>query len=378
MPLDNNEWDLVRLLVTEHITGTSDPYGAVQMHFPQEAPGWGIKSAPAEYAVTIVEAARNASLREPNPLPIRLLQVLLHLPAMDVSMQRPLLVGLLDRLVKAKDALDREDPFSALILPVSGEIFIDRTQTRKLLASLFKPDPAKPEPVAMRVVGEKKSGKSYTYSFILHLSALPGVTPVHLMLSRSSTAEDILRDLSVQIAGPRDKPESVGDPVKRLKYWARWIVCHAVRYNPPCSWWFVLDQCNELDPSSDAVELIAQLSVAIRELPATTRQRPRLVLLGYGDDLADLQLPPKQIYEDVVRIVSETDLRHFFERVFRDIDNERRPDRVSDGEGIAKLVEVAVRQVIEDAKMGAAGGKPYMPELRRAAEEAVRVYEHSS
>lgn len=375
MSLDEEEWDLVRCLVIDHLIGTPDPYGTLRMYFPDEVSGWQVSPVPARYAATIVESARRAPMSDPDPLAIRLLRVLLSISAIKVSAQQPQVQGFLDRLLKAKDALDADDPFRALILPRTGESFIDRTQTRTLLASLVRPDPTKPEPVAMRVVGPKKSGKSYTFSFILHLSEPRGITPVRVMLSRSSTAEDILRELSVPLVGPGEKPDPVTEPMKRLRHWAQWIVSHVERHNPPGSWWFVFDQCNELDPNSDAVEFIAQLAIAIREMTGPRLKRPRLVLLGYCDQLADLQLPRRQVYEDIVKIVSEADLRAFFGCVFREKDETRRPGSAPDEERMAKLVEVTVRHVVEEATTAAAMGTPYMKALGIAAEEAVDVYD---
>jgi hypothetical protein len=277
-------------------------------------------------------------------------------------------------LLSAKELLDAIDPFRVLILPGTGESFIDRAQTRALLALLAEPDPAKPEPIAMRVVGAKNSGTSHTYSFILHLSASRGITSVRIMLSRSSTAEDIVRDLALYVAEPGVKPDPVTDSMKRLRYWAQWIVRQAARCNPRRRWWFVFDQCDELDPNSDAVELIAQLAVAIREMTGPGLERPRLVLLGYDDRFADLQLPRRQVYKDTVKPVGEAEVRDFFGCVFRDIDRTRRPGVAPDDERIAKLVEVAVRRAVEDAEKAAAAGTPYMQALGFAVEEAVNEY----
>ena len=377
MLLDDKEWDLVRCLVTDHLTGTPDPDRTLERYFPGEVADWPFSQDPARYAATVVESAQLASLSDPHPLSIRLLQALLSIPAIKGSIQQPQVQGFLDRLLSAKELLDVCDPFRALILPGTGESFIDRTQTRALLALLAEPDPAKPEPIAMRVVGAKgakNSGTSYTYSFILHLSASRGITPVRVMLSWSSTAEDIVRDLALHVAERGGKPDPVTDSVKQLRYWARWIVLQAARCNPRRRWWFVLDQCDELDPNSDAVELIAQLAVAIRETTGPGLERPRLVLLGYDDRFADLQLPRMQVYTDTVKPVGEAEVRDFFDCVFREIDRTRRPGVAPDDEQIAELVEVAVRRAIEDAEKAEAKGTPYMQALGFAVEEAVNEY----
>ncbi len=120
--------------------------------------------------------------------------------------------------------------------------------------------------------------------------------------------------------------------------------------------------------------MIAQLAVAIREMTGPGLERPRLVLLGYDDRFADLHLPRRQVYKDVVQPVGEAEVRDFFGCVFRDIDRMRRPGVAPNAERIAKLVEVAVRQVVEDAEKAAAAGTPYMQALRFAVEEAIDAY----
>jgi hypothetical protein len=236
--------------------------------------------------------------------------------------------------------------------------------------------------VVLRVVGEEQTGKSYTYSFIHHLSVSRSFTPVRLILDRSSTAEDILRDLSLYVARNGDTPRQVDDPVKRMRHWAQWLVEQARHSAAPQSgWWFVFDQCNELDPSSDAVELIAQLAIAVREMTVQPGGlRPRLVLLGYGDQLADLQLPRKQVVVDTVDTVGQSELCDFFSRVFRSVEHQRRPEAAPDEGRLDKMVEVAVQQVLEDAAQAvaeaAANGRSlsFMDALGTATEEAVDVY----
>ena len=139
MLLDDNEWDLVRCLVTDHFTGTPDPCRMLERYFPGEVTDWPFSEDPARYAATVVESAQMASLSDPHPLSIRLLQALLSIPAIKVSVQQPQVKGFLDRLLSAKELLDVFDPFRALILPGTGESFIDRAQTRALLALLEHP-----------------------------------------------------------------------------------------------------------------------------------------------------------------------------------------------------------------------------------------------
>lgn len=373
MPLDDNEWDLVTCLVADHLLGSADPYGELKTYFPNEVAAWPTSPVPAKYAATVIRFAKMTPLSEPQPLPLRLLETLLRIAAVQVSPDVTKLRAFRDRLLQEKAALAAADPFGAMILPGTGEVFIDRAPSRALLASLVAAN-TMPEPVALRVVGEAKSGKSYTFSFILHLSAPRGIVPVRLMLSRSSTAEDILRDLSIHLAERDEKPDPVTDPVKRLRHWAQWIVRQAARADPPRTWWFVFDQCNELDRNSDAVELIAQLAVAIREMTVAGVPRPRLVLLGYGDEFADLQLPRRQIYLDRVARVGDGELRDFFTCVFRQIDADRGVPPTTDTAVLAELVDVAVQQVLQEAQLAAGAGIPYMKALGLAVEDAVDEY----
>ena len=144
-----------------------------------------------------------------------------------------------------------------------------------------------------------------------HLSPWCRINPVKVDADRA-TAADVVRDLAVRIH-PDLRPDPVDDPTKRLRYWALWLVEQARRAQGRPWWWFVFDQCNELDPGSDVVEFIAQLAIAIKEMtPAPGEKRPRLILLGYDEHLADIPLPRKQVHPDQVRRASESDVRTFF------------------------------------------------------------------
>jgi hypothetical protein len=374
MPLADSAWGHITCLVADHLISGPDPVGTVKLQFREWA-SWPWNPAPGTYAATIVRHAQLASLTDPDPLPIRLLEALLRIDAVAVSQDQPQLQRYLDTLRKEKAALDSDDPFSSLIFPGSGEAFIDRVQSRAFISTLVTPEAGKPEPVALRVVGEQQTGKSYTWWFIVHLATARGIKPVRVVLGRSSTAEDILRDLSLKVAIGDEQPDPVADPVKRLRHWAQWLVGQAARHDPGRTWWFVFDQCNELDENSDAVELIAQLAVAIREMTGDGVRRPRMILLGYGDEYADLQLPRKQVFVDQVAPVTEAELRDFFRAVFREIDRRCRPDQMPDDDELAGLVDVAVDQVLQEAGAAVAEGTPFMTAVRRAVEETVDVYE---
>lgn len=229
----------------------------------------------------------------------------------------------------------------------------------------------------MRVTGEPRLGKSYTYSFILHLSGFVSVQPVPVYLDESYTAADILRDVSTKIAPVGAEPRSVDDPAKRLAHWADWIVARANESTEDRAFWFVFDQCNDLDPNSDAVELIAHLartikSPAVRE-PARTL-RPKLILLGYDDQLPDLGLPPKQVVVDHVTEVDHDELTRFFTQVFHEIHHDAHPDEEPDEQVLDSRVADSVQRVTADAKEATSAGQCYMEALAESAADAIDLY----
>ncbi|MFC7496299.1 MULTISPECIES: hypothetical protein [unclassified Nocardioides] len=378
MPLDEGEWDTVQGLVEDYLVGTADPYGALKDLFPDLVAQWTITAVPARNARYIVLRARNVAPGDPDPFSIRLLDGLLRIKEIGLlqATEFDRLRDFRDRLERERQAFAKLDPFAARVLG-SGEIFINRVSTRKLLRDLTKPEPKRPVPLAMRVIGESRLGKSYTYSFILHLSGFVSVQPVPVYLDESYTAADILRDVSTKIAPEGAEPRSVDDPAKRLAHWADWIVARANESTDDRAFWFVFDQCNELDPSSDAVELIAHLarvikSPAIHE-PARTL-RPKLVLLGYNDQLPDLGLPPKQVFVDTVTEVDEHELTRFFDHVFREVHEEVHPEEAPDEAQLASQVADSVQRATEDAKEATTLGQCYMEALAESAADAIDLF----
>ena len=378
MPLDEGEWDTVQGLVEDYLVGTADPYGALKDLFPELVAQWTITQVPAQNARTVVLRARDAAPGEPNPFSIRLLNELLRIQ--QIKMLRATEFAKLrefrDRLQRERELFSRLDPFDARVLG-SGEVFIDRVSTRRLLRGLTSPEPNKPVPLAMRVTGEPRLGKSYTYSFILHLSGFVSVQPVPVYLDESYTAADILRDVSTKIAPVGAEPRSVDDPAKRLAHWADWIVARANDSTEDRAFWFVFDQCNDLDPNSDAVELIAHLartikSPAVRE-PARTL-RPKLILLGYDDQLPDLGLPPKQVVVDNVTEVDHDELTRFFTQVFHEIHHGAHPDEEPDEQVLDSRVADSVQRVTADAKEATSAGQCYMEALAESAADAIDLY----
>ncbi|MBB5790184.1 hypothetical protein [Jiangella mangrovi] len=376
MPLDQHEWDLVCQLVLDDLVGTDNPFQTLKTYFPEDIGNWHVTNVASDNARMIVNLARGSSPADDEPLSIRLLGVLARLPTIQVAKPAELakLTEYLERLRGEKEALDKIDPYQARVLPGSGQVFIDRLPVRGSLRRMVVPEPGRPQPIVLRVIGDRDVGKSYTYQLIQHLAAPCGFAYARVVLDRSSTASDVMRELQLQIARESLPDDAIADPIKRLRYWALWVAQQA-QLTPEQWWWFVFDQCDELDPGSDAVELIAQLSSVVAEMSlAGGVRRPRLLLLGYGDNLADLPLPPKQVVWDTVSPAGEQDLRDFFTVVLREAH-----ERLQNGGGVdearlAEHVDVAVREVLAAADASRQQGAGYMRAIATAAEGVLDVY----
>ena len=378
MPLEDQEWDIVRCLVEEFLVGTAEPFIPLNQHFPDLVAGWALSTVPAQNARLLVSQAREARASDEAPFSLRLLTVLLGLK--EIELQRAadhaILQRFLDRLRTERAASPILDPFDSRIL-VSGEVFIDRVPTRDLLRQLARPEPHKPVPLALRVVGGERLGKSYTYPFIVHLSGFRDVAAVPVFLDSSYTAADILRDLATKIAPDGSTPREVEDPAKRIRHWADWLVARAIEKTEDRALWFVFDQCNELDPTSDAVDLIAQLALNVQN-PGVQgpppELRPKLVLLGYDDPLPDLKLPRKQVYVDQVDRLEAQQLGDFFSSVFRQIHEEVRPGQPLDEAELSTTVAASVERVLQDAQEAVAGGGCYTGALNESTADVVDFY----
>jgi hypothetical protein len=99
-----------------------------------------------------------------------------------------------------------------------------------------------------------------------------------------------------------------------------------------------------------------------------------LVLLGYGDDLADLPLPRKQVHPDQVRRASEADVKTFFAQYFREAAKRTQGVETIDETVLGQHVAIAAEQVLREATEAERAGRSYMLALSRAAEGAVDVF----
>lgn len=375
MPLTEQEWTLVRCLVVDHLVATANPYAVLHDYFPDQVETWPVTQVASENADTVVNHAKMASLADPTPLSIQLLETLSKLQTIKVLPDIDKVTAYLERLRAEKSALDRDDPYGACILPGSGEVFIDRVQLRATVRQLVDPPAGAPEPLVLRVTGERSAGKSYTFSLLQHLADRCGIQPARVIVGKTSTAADVMRDFMVRVVTSGAHPDVVDDPTKRLRYWAMWLAEQAKRSSPTRPWWFVIDQCNDLDPTSEVVEFIAQLASAVKELTIhSPERRPRLVLLGYGDDLADLPLPRKQVHPDQVRRASEADVTTFFTQYFREAAKRTQDAEPVDEGVLGQHVAIAAEQVLRAAAEAEEAGHSYMLALSRAAEGAIDVF----
>jgi len=382
MPLVASEWTLIRCLVRDHLVGTDNPYQTLRMYFPEHAPDWSITNVASANADMIVERAKQASLRDPLPFSIALLDVLCRLDAIRVKPDVVKVQEYLTRLRGEMEDLRLDNPYGVSVLTGTGRVFINRAPVRDSLRSLIIAPVQGPEPLALTVRGELGSGMSYTFYLIQHLAEPGSFRPARVILTPDATAADVLREFAVQIA-PDAWPEPARfgqvepadgvDPIKRLRYWALWLAQRGLSRDRP--WWFVLDEWDRVDPNSDAVEFVLQLARAIADTtPPPGERRPRLALLGHRDDLPGLPLPIKQIRADAAKPASDAEVRAFFLNHFREI-HRRQGGSPDGGEFIEELARIAAEQATTSAaEIARTSGVCYMSALSRAAEETIDVY----
>ena len=358
MSLTDVEWTLVQRLVIDDLVNTGDPYGRLETYFPNEVSGWRITPVATENADFLVQAAKRSPLSDDRPFSIRLLTVLTGLDSVRVAKPADMdrLTGFIRQLTAEKKALDAEDHFGVRVLPRSQEAFIDRAPVRGSLRELLAQGRS-PQPLALCVTGDDDSGKSFIYSLIRHLAQPYRFMPLRVVVGRTSTADDILRDFLVRVT--RERPtELVSDPAKRLRYWAQWLVAEVGRAHPGQPCWFVIDEGNELDPNSDAIDFIAKLAEEITEtssLPGVSAHR--LVLLGWRGDPQDLPVPRKQVLlPEYISPINADQLREFFEQCVQ-----------------ADFVDESVRYVLDEAEQARVRRECYMTAIATATQRVLEL-----
>lgn len=164
-----------------------------------------------------------------------------------------------------------------------GTIFLGRSLLRKALV----PDLLKETGICiLRVNGDSRWGKSYTFKFLKFLNQQrKPLTPVFLENPGPATRAEEIADTLVQrmAALPVNKPNIAGEtPLRAGQLLADWVLNIALR-TPPSNWWFVLDDFDVPGLPEDSKEFIRQLALQIAN--GLGRKTIRLILFNYYGDL---------------------------------------------------------------------------------------------
>ncbi|MEU7556654.1 hypothetical protein AB0B01_30800, partial [Streptomyces sp. NPDC044571] len=278
MPLTETEWCLVTTWVRDYFLDTLDPRDLLaQSGFSREFIGeLPLTNKSAPNAVALVRAVRRDILNQ--RLLLDALAGLDELRSLAAGTEAAAFAARLreDEQAHASD----QDHLLAGVLRNGTEVFIDRDELRKSLRE-FLDDPEK---TVLVVDGEPDSGRSYTYSLIRHLGQHRGFRPVRVTLSRTSTAKQVVRRLAEFVEDPRApifplNPAQLNDPLPVLEDEVYRLVSRATAADE--QFWFVLDECDKLDLTSDVWDCISQLARAVFDFtPVREETVPRLVLLG--------------------------------------------------------------------------------------------------
>ncbi|WP_328972688.1 AAA family ATPase [Streptomyces sp. NBC_00239] len=374
MPLTEPQWDIVTEWVGSYLLNNIDPHSTLRAYGFDET---FIKSVSltwrsGENAVEVVTAItrKKPKIRDQFLLVDTLIR---HTKVGMLAETEPMAREFREILQKDLEQKSSEDHYLSTVLG-GAEVFIDRAELRKSVRKLVDD----PRGMVLLVDGAPDSGRSYTFSYIRHLAQHCEFTPVRVVLSRTSTAAEVLQELATWVA-PDTTDHRTGlatlnatqlnDPQARLQNDAnsvvRWATASEERF------WLVFDECDRLDVNSDVWDCIGKLARAIYG-NARPESAPRLVLLGYSPSMPHL---PHEIrnYQcwDTARVLEEKDLRGFFNELFTG--SPEPPGPPSDFEGVAALVDAAVSEALRAAQGPGEGS--YMQRICTAAEAAVRVYE---
>lgn len=178
------------------------------------------------------------------------------------------------------------NPFTTFILD-NGQLFLDRDTFRLKVQHLFQPE----GPVVLRIAGDRKSGKWYSYKFLMFLS-LSGkqIWPVSFQCGPSTTALGLAQTL-LKVMGVQEwqqKPFSEGyelkeTPLRVGQSVADWFLNLALRPPRQNWWWFFVKFLDPLIPA-DTKEFIRQLALLIANTYGA-RNSLRLVLVNFAEDL---------------------------------------------------------------------------------------------
>lgn len=173
------------------------------------------------------------------------------------------------------------NPLQAEVLD-GGIVFLGRPDLRQLVPALVQPAGG----CVLRINGNSKWGKSYTFRFLkfLNLQRQP-LIPIQLENPGPTTrAEDVADTLVQRMArAPENKPKIAGEtPLRIGQLLADWVLNIALR-TPPTNWWFVLDGFDNEALPDDTKEFIRQLALQIAN--GLGRSTIRLILINYRAEL---------------------------------------------------------------------------------------------
>ncbi|WP_063740641.1 AAA family ATPase [Streptomyces flavochromogenes] len=375
MPLTEPQWDIVTEWVGSYLLDNIDPHAALRTIGFDEAfiKSVSLTGRSGENAIGVVTAITRRKPKVRHQF--RLVDGLIRQTEVGVLADTAALaIEFRDVLQKDLEHDSSEDGhYRSTVLEGGAEVFIDRAELRQSARRLVD-DPRR---MVLLVDGTPNSGRSYTFSYIRHLSHHCAFTPVRVVLSRTSTAAEVLQQLATWVAPDtsdhgtglaRLNATQLNDPQARLESDAnsvvRWATASEERF------WLVFDECDQLDVNSDVWDCIGKIARAIYG-NARPESAPRLVLLGHSPSMPHLphEMRNYQCW-DTARVLEEKDLRGFFNELFTG--SPEPPGPSPDFEGVAALVDAVVSEVLRAAR--GPGEDSYMRRICTAAEAAVRVH----
>ncbi|MFF5125539.1 hypothetical protein ACFY41_01170 [Streptomyces syringium] len=373
MPLAETEWDLVTTWVREYLLDTTDPHAQLVLYdfSPEFVGALRLTAVSGDNARVLVAASRKGIERQ-----VKLLEVVAGIDELAVLPEAVKAAEFRDRLREDARAHASQDHFRTCVLKNGAEAFIDRQQLRRTLREFVED----PEKRVLLVDGEQGSGRSYTYNLIRHVGQHCGFRPARVTLSRTATADKVIRRLAEFVADPRSgisplNPTELNDLLPSIDDAAHWVISRATAADD--HFWLVLDECDELDVNSDVWDCIGQLALAIYEHTAVSGdESPRMVLLGYGPTMRQLPYELRgNLCRDTARAAEPADLRAFFDQYFHDFPPPRPEGGPAEEPDITELVDVAVQEVLRAAEAETCESACYMRKVCTATEEAIRVYQ---
>lgn len=219
------------------------------------------------------------------------------------------------------------NPFAAHVLD-NGQAFLDRESFRSTIEKLFAQD-ARP---ILRVFGDRKSGKWYTFKFLIFL-ALSGkpFSPISFECGASTTALSLAQSLLQRMGtsdwqkppfseadAPKEMPLRVGQRI------SDWFLNAALQSGQ--TWWFFV-KFLDISIAADTGEFIRQLALQCALNPGARRKSFRLVLVNFADELPrDLRRLQEREEFKLDRMVWETYLHGYITHLKTTVDVEKQAE----------------------------------------------------